>query len=86
MEENEFTHVGIRKRTQKQISILARVFSNNEKVKIYDLVGRWADAEWDEAKRAGLVTNAMLEHTAAEVSPTKREKKTGAPVLETVVA
>lgn len=57
MAENEFTHVGVTKETQKKISILAKVLDE----KIYELVALWADSEWDSAEGAGLVTQAMLE-------------------------
>lgn len=72
MAQSDSTHVGILKRTQKQISILARVMSNDTKVTMYDLVGLWADEAWEKAKKAGLVTDAML--NAHWVSPQKKDK------------
>ena len=57
-EPKKFTHVGVEIKTQKQIAILASVIGPN----IYGLVGAWADAAWQIAKDAGLVTDAMLEH------------------------
>lgn len=57
MAESEYTHVGVKKPTQKKISILASVLGE----KIYELVECWADDEWDSCKRQGLVTDAMLD-------------------------
>jgi hypothetical protein len=61
-EVSEFTHVGIRKKTQKQIALLAKVFSSpGNKVNIYDLVGQWAEEAWKKAVKKGVVTDAMLD-------------------------
>jgi len=60
---NKFTHVGVEVKTQKQIAILAKVHGCN----IYDLVSIWTEASWNQAKVAGLVTDAMLEPQKAHV-------------------
>ncbi len=52
------THVGVETRTQKMIAILARV--QPSKTTMRDLVRDWADDAWQDAKQAGLVTDAML--------------------------
>ena len=57
---NIFTHIHCLKRTKKQIELLASVANAGEGVNMYDLVGSWANTAWEEAKEAGLVTEAML--------------------------
>lgn len=52
-----FTHVGVTAETQRKTAILARVLDVN----IYSLVEVWANAEWESAKKSGLVTDTMLE-------------------------
>lgn len=56
-EENKFTHIGVKKLTQRKVSILAKVLDDTE---MYSLVEFWADSAWQSAIEAGLVTNAML--------------------------
>ncbi len=56
----KYTHVGILKRTQKQIALLAKVANGGQGVDIYKLVESWAEAAWAEAKEAGLVTDEMI--------------------------
>ena len=72
----KYTHVGILLQTQKKISILSSIQGEN----IYDLVGSWADDAWDKAKKAGLVTDAMIQSQSP--SPTKQKKS----ALEAVAA
>jgi hypothetical protein len=60
---NKFTHVGVEVTTQKRIAILAKVHGCN----IYDLVAIWSEASWNQAKVAGLVTDAMLEPQRAHI-------------------
>ncbi|GEM_PF-6706539 len=60
MAEDEFTQLRIKKYTRRKIAILAKVLEN---VTIYSLVEYWADQEWQEALKAGLVTKAMLDPT-----------------------
>lgn len=79
-DENKFTHVGVEKPTQKRIALLARVRGKA----IYVLLAEWAKEDWDKAKQAGLVTDAMLAHVVGkdeivEFTPADREK-----ALETV--
>ena len=56
MPEDKFTHLAVEKQTQRKVSMLAKAMD----VSIYSLVEYWASAEWKEAKKAGLVTDAML--------------------------
>jgi hypothetical protein len=51
-----FTHVGIKKETQRKIALIAAA----QDVNIYDLVDFWATSDWNSAVRNGLVTEAML--------------------------
>lgn len=64
-EETKFTHIGISVPTQKKISILAKVLVKSGY--IYDLAALWADEAWDQARKAGLVTDAMLEPRKAHI-------------------
>jgi len=78
-EENKFTHIGIERKTQRQIAILAKIHG----VTIYDLVGTWTDDAWEKARRAGLVTDAMLgAHWVG--AATSREDGDGKKLLEAV--
>ena len=54
--QNDFTHVGVTTETQRKTAMLAKVLDVN----IYSLVEVWANSEWESAKKAGLVTDAML--------------------------
>lgn len=56
-EETKFTHIGVKKLTQRKVSILAKVLDDTD---MYSLVEFWADTAWQSAIEAGLVTNAML--------------------------
>lgn len=56
-EESNFTHVGIRKDTKLKITILAKVLGRKQ----YRLLEIWVDDAWKLAKKAGLVTDAMLD-------------------------
>lgn len=47
--EKKFTHIAIEKETQRRIAILAAV----QQVRIYDLVRRLIDQEWNEALKSG---------------------------------
>lgn len=76
----KFTHIGVKEDTQKKISILAKVA--NGRMRIYDLVDTWAKDAWEEAKQAGVVTDAMLNPPAHWVTPTvtttkKRRQRVG---------
>lgn len=64
-ELNNFTHIGVKKSTHRKVSILARVLDNTD---IYSLVEFWANTEWENARSAGLVTDAMLEKNSKNVS------------------
>lgn len=52
----KYTHIGVEKPTRKIIALLATVRGS----KIKSLVGEWADEAWAEARKEGLVTDAML--------------------------
>jgi hypothetical protein len=56
-DETNFTHVGLRTDTKKKITILAKVLGRKQ----YRLLQIWTDDAWNLAKKAGLVTDAMLE-------------------------
>lgn len=83
-EEKKFTHVGIEIETQKQIAILAKVHGST----IYDLVGAWADASWEQAEKAGLVTPAMLKpqkaHVVAKINLSDLNKQDGKKLMDVV--
>lgn len=68
-EPNKFTHIGVLTETQKRISILASVANGYQRMKIYELVDAWAKDAWEEAKLAGVVTDAMLQPQAHWVAP-----------------
>jgi len=51
-----FTHVGVKATTQRKIALLAKA----QDTSIYDLVDIWAQADWQIALKAGIVTEAML--------------------------
>lgn len=59
--EEGFTHIGLKKGTQRKIAILSKVIGP----RIYELVAIWADNAWEQAKKAGMVTDDMLETTPA---------------------
>lgn len=72
-EPNKFTHIGVLTDTQKMISILSRIANGGRGVKIYNMVDAWAKDAWEEAKAAGVVTDAMLKSTPAHwVGATKK--------------
>lgn len=64
--EAKLTHVAISRPTQKKIALLAKIKGGT----IYAMVGEWADLYWDQAREAGVVTDAMLESQAHWVAPT----------------
>lgn len=64
---DEYTHVGIKKPTQRKVAVLAKVLDTP----IYSLVEYWAKLEWQAALKAGLVTEAMLTHGAEPTTATE---------------
>ena len=56
-QEDKFTHIGVKKTTQRKVAILSKVLDNTD---MYSLVEFWANTEWENALKAGLVTEAML--------------------------
>lgn len=75
-ETSKFTHIGVKEDTQKKISILAKVANGGQRMNIYDLVDTWANDAWEEAKQAGVVTDAMINPPAHWVgSPIPVTKK-----------
>jgi hypothetical protein len=58
MADNDFTHIAVKRETQRKAAILAKVLDDTS---IYSLVQYWADQEWKAALDAGLVTDKMLE-------------------------
>lgn len=66
-ETNEFTHIGVKKGTQRKVALLAKVANGG--MNIYDLVDAWANDAWEEAKQAGVVNDAMLNPPAHWVNP-----------------
>jgi hypothetical protein len=66
-EGSKFTHVGLEKPAKKKIAILATIRGGS----IKSLVGEWADLYWEQAKEAGLVTDAMINSTPIVPTETK---------------
>lgn len=73
-EENKFTHIGVLTETQKRVAILAKVSNGSQHM--YDLIDLWAKDAWEEAKQAGIVTDAMLNPQAHWVRAIEQKKKT----------
>jgi hypothetical protein len=69
MDEEKFTHIGVKRRTQRQVAFLAKVHD----VDIYSLVGSWADDAWQDALQAGLVTDKMLVAAPVNVAELSHE-------------
>ncbi len=68
----EFTHIGLKKGTQRKIAILSRVIGP----RIYELVAIWTNDAWEMAKKQGMVTDAMLEEMPVHwVGKVKGEKE-----------
>ena len=65
MAKSEFTHVAVRPVTQRKVSLLAKALD----VDIYSLVEIWAEAEWKDAKKKRLVTDAMLQTSTPKDAP-----------------
>lgn len=77
-EINEFTHIGVLVDTQRRVSILSKVANGGRGMNIYALVDTWAKEAWEEAKQAGVVTDAMLNppaHWVAPSTPVQATKK-----------
>lgn len=73
-ESTKYTHIGVQKPTQKKIALLAIIRGGT----IYSLVGEMVDKHWQEAKDAGLVTDAMLSIPTVEPTASKsRRARTG---------
>ena len=71
-EGSKFTHVGLEKPAKKKIAILATIRGGS----IKSLVGEWADLYWEQAKEAGLVTDAMIATgTITEPTPSKGKRE-----------
>lgn len=62
-EPTKFTHIGVKKSTQRKVAILAKVLDDTD---MYSLVEFWANTEWENALKAGLVTDAMLTQKRAD--------------------
>lgn len=71
-----FTHLGVLTETQRRVAILSKVANGGRGMYIYDLVAVWAKEAWEEAKLAGVVTDAMLNPPAHWVQPPVVVKKT----------
>jgi hypothetical protein len=69
-QDQGFTHIGLKKGTQRKIAILSRVIGP----RIYELVAIWTNDAWEMAKKQGMVTDAMLEETPAHWVGKKEEK------------
>jgi len=70
-EGSKFTHVGLEKPAKKKIAILATIRGGS----IKSLVGEWADLYWEQAKDAGLVTDAMITGAITEPTPSKGKRE-----------
>ena len=55
--DKSFTHIGLKKGTKRKIAILSKVIGPS----IYELVAIWTNDAWEQAKQAGMVSDAMLE-------------------------
>lgn len=71
MVTKEFTHIGIEKKTQRQIALLATVRGG----RIYQMVGAWAEEAWKQAKAEGLVMDAMIKNAADKSTTIKKGVK-----------
>ena len=69
--QKQTTHIAVTIETQRKLSILKSV--QGPKVYIYELVGAWTDEAWEKAKKAGLVTDAMLK---TQLNPPSEKKNT----------
>lgn len=76
-DETEYTHVGIKKRAQRQIAILAQV----KGIRIYAFVDLLAEAAWQDALQAGLVTDAMIPQPEILPIPTPSQIRKGGKTL-----
>jgi len=56
MDKEKYTHIGVRVSTKVKINFLATLFN----MRIYNLIERWVEKEWNIQCQAGLVTNEML--------------------------
>ncbi len=54
---NIFRPIAVPRQTKRKIVILAKILDNGP---VYSIVQRWAEKEWNEALKAGLVNNSML--------------------------
>lgn len=70
-EGSKYTHVGLEKPAKKKIAILATIRGGT----IKSLVGEWADLYWEQAKEAGLVTDAMITGAVMEPTPSKGKRE-----------
>ncbi len=61
-DRNKFTHVAVTRPTQRKVALLAKVLNTN----IYGLVEFWAETEWKNVLKAGLVTETMINTTDAK--------------------
>lgn len=68
-DEAKFTHLGVLTETQRRVAILSKVANGGRGMYIYDMVAIWANEAWEEAKLAGVVTDAMLNPPAHWVKP-----------------
>lgn len=73
-EPRKYTHIGVLTDTQKVIAILARVANGGQGMNIYAMVDAWAKEKWEEAKEAGVVTDAMLQPTPAHWLGTEKKR------------
>lgn len=65
----DFTHIGVLTETQRRVAILSKVANGGQGVRIYALIDAWAKEAWEDAKLAGVVTDAMLKPQAHWVAP-----------------
>lgn len=69
-ESKVYTNLAVLEETKRKIVLLATV----RRVEINAVVETWASAEWEKAKKEGLVTDAMLDVHWVD-SPKKKSKK-----------
>lgn len=79
MAEKKFTQIAVTPQTRQKVSILAAVIGPS----IYELVESWTDQAWEEAKKKGQVTDAMIQ---SPDKPSPSEKKRTAQSAEIALA
>jgi len=80
VQPKKYTHLAVLVKTQKKVSIIASVTGES----ILDLVESWADKAWEDAKKDGLVTDAMIQ--SPEPSPSKKKLERAISARQIILA